>query len=698
MSPRDFDPARERERARSALFAIDAGLDRDEWVRAGMAAKAAGLDFEDFDAWSSSAGNYGGESDCRSVWRGIKDDRGIGPATLFRMARDAGWSDEAIGYPRQAHQNANPRTQPRPKKDNTPKRPSFDVEALWAAGETATTAHGYVVRKRGVPTGLRVYRGPLKIAGEPMNGSLMVPAYDLDGVLKTVQFIPEGKGRKKLNAPGLPMDGLFVTDTIPCQGGVLYIVEGIGQAWSCSAATGAPAVVAFGAGRMEAVSKALAEHYPQTRRVLVADTGKEELCAGIAKKTGAAWVEMPAGSPPNFDANDLDQRDGLEALAALLTRPKLPPSPEVWPNESGSIQAFLDAPPPRLSWFANERLLANRAHLLTGVGGTSKSTLAYHLGVGAVIGRVPWGWEIERTGSSLLLMAEDDAANVHRMVASFATHGGLTPDEMRLVAAKMRVFPMAGRSSRLLAFGPNGTLTETPEAHGLMELVKGIPDLRLIALDPALGLTEGDELSAAHQRRLGEFVDRLALAANACVVLISHAAKSSNSADELSSHTSRGSGAITDAVRGEFALRTMTQAEGKRFGVTDIAERRAYVQLAMTKGNNAPPEAFAPVWLKRGMGGLLSLAELTESESGAVGTRETKALEILRQLAQRSTPMMKDWRDACIAAGLLSGKSDSAREKTMERIRDTLKSAGLIEAGMTRGAYIPVDPEEEVAS
>ena len=45
-------------RAADALFTIPADLPRDEWVRAGMAAQAAGIDFDTFDNWSAQAVNY----------------------------------------------------------------------------------------------------------------------------------------------------------------------------------------------------------------------------------------------------------------------------------------------------------------------------------------------------------------------------------------------------------------------------------------------------------------------------------------------------------------------------------------------------------------------------------------------------------------------------------------------------------------
>jgi hypothetical protein len=80
-------------RARSALFALDAGCDRDEWVRIGMAAKAAGVAQQDWLDWCANGANYGGERDAKAVWKSIDTGGGITAATLFHLARAAGWAD-----------------------------------------------------------------------------------------------------------------------------------------------------------------------------------------------------------------------------------------------------------------------------------------------------------------------------------------------------------------------------------------------------------------------------------------------------------------------------------------------------------------------------------------------------------------------------------------------------------------------------
>ena len=375
-------------------------------------------------------------------------------------------------------------------------------------------------------------------------------------------------------------------------------------------------------------------------------------------------------------------------------KPRPTPSPPApWPDGmSGSVADLIGTPAPDVQWFAHFALLAYRAHLLTGAGGSSKTRALYHLAIAAIIGRLPWGWKIERTGSAVLFLAEDTRENVHRTLHALIEFGDITQAEAKLIGERLLVFPLAGKDAVLLA-NVSGSLLETGAAEGMRERCKSIPDLVFIGVDPVIAFTEGDEMNAAHQRRLGELFDRLAIETRACVVATSHAAKHIQNAEEVGSHSSRGSGAITDAVRAEFTMRTMTADEGRKHGITEIEHRRAFVQLAATKGNELPPSAFAPIWLKRGPGGVLELADLAAPTADPVGPRERAALDVLRRLATTSTPRLKDWRDACAAEGLLTGNSPEALLKAMDRIRQTLLYAGLVQAGMGKGAYVPVDDE-----
>src|SRR5690606_17778412 len=196
--------------------------------------------------------------------------------------------------------------------------PAFDFAAVWRDSEPATVAHGYIQRKLGLADGLRVYRGPEVVAGTALDGALLVPVLDPGGRHQSVRAsLPDGAKR---SAPGAPIRGGRHVVGGPVED-VVFVAEGLGQAWSAHQATGAPAVCCFGAGNVETVAQALRAEHPQARIVIVADAGKEADAERVAAAIGGAWVGMPEGVASNYDLNDLHREAGsLEAVAALLAQ------------------------------------------------------------------------------------------------------------------------------------------------------------------------------------------------------------------------------------------------------------------------------------------------------------------------------------------------------------------------------------------
>jgi hypothetical protein len=383
----------------------------------------------------------------------------------------------------------------------------------------------------------------------------------------------------------------------------------------------------------------------------------------------------------------------MTSLDKFLAPADSAPSMSPWPAADGDISYLLSVKPKPRKWLVKNRLLLGRAAVLTGIGGSSKSTMMYHLAFAAVLGRLPWDWTVDSTGSAILFLTEDTADDVHHSLAALAE--GLSDEERDLLGQKLKVFPMAGEDVRLLSLD-QGALFENARGMGLIERCRQIDDLVFVGLDPALALTEGDEMSQSHQRFLGQYADKLAIATGATVMLVTHATKASANADELTSHQSRGGGGITDAVRAEFVLRTMTMKEAQQFGIPGIDERKRYVQLICTKGNKLPHEAFAPVWLERGHGGFLSPADLQHGEQPRAGVSlvDHRILEVLRELCTVAAPNLAEWRDECERRGLVTGNTREGRITQMKRAVARLKDAGLIQPGRAKGRYLPVYESE----
>lgn len=424
------------ERARDALHAIPPDLTRDDWVKAGMAAQAAGLDFDAFNDWSAGAGNYDAAA-ARDTWRSFKPGKGVGAGTLFKLAAENGWR---MGEAKPQRQAA-----PAPRQTAQPPRPpapGMSPADVWSRCEAATAQHPYIVAKRaaGVPLdGLRVLPAGdgLRIGGEPMAGGLVVPVIRADGSISSLQLIAppdvaarlKAKGRPgKLNLPGASMEGRFTVGEL-LHSGVAYIVEGIGAAWSCWQATGAAAVVCFGSGRMRAVAAELRALDASARLVLVPDTGKEEQAQAIAKEVNALVVTMPPGWPQNSDVNDLAQREGNDALAALLESAKEPPKPEPRYKLLGADDL---RNLPALAWRVRGVLPAVGLAGLYGPSASGKSFLALDMAAAIAEGRRWFDCRVE--AAPVVYAALEGEGGFKLRVAAWEAHTGRAlPDGLAMV-------------------------------------------------------------------------------------------------------------------------------------------------------------------------------------------------------------------------------------------------------------------------
>lgn len=411
----------ETDRARAALQTIPPDLPRDEWHAIGRAAIAAGLTVDDVDTWSAPAENYSGRRDIESAFRTIKPDGGTGAGTLFHHAKQYGFGGTENTRPSLSI-NQPAKAQHKPVKQAA----SIDPAEIWGRCLPADDADAYINRKHGKPDGLRIYPATaalLIIRGQNVGGYLAVPCWDGD-TLQTIQFIPPAGG-DKLNLPGASFGTGFLTvGEITDRA---YIVEGIGQAWAVNHATGAAAVVCFGAGRMAAVAKTLRSKHSSAHLIVVPDRGKEEQAAKIAADVAGQWVAMPDDKPGNYDANDYAAEHGSEALAALLERPQTPPLR--FKLLSGA--ELSNAPPMR--WMVRGVLPVEGLAALFGASGSGKSFLMLEIAAAVAGGEHEWfGRRI--TQAPVTYVCLEGEAGIGKRVKAWSLHNNApVPDALRFI-------------------------------------------------------------------------------------------------------------------------------------------------------------------------------------------------------------------------------------------------------------------------
>lgn len=400
----------------------------------------------------------------------------------------------------------------------------MDPVVIWSRCEAATPGHAYIESKGATAApldGLRVVPAgdPLRIMGESMAGSLVVPVLRPGGELASLQFITVGetaerlkaKGKPtKLNLPGASVEGWYsVGDLLP--GGVAYLCEGIGTAWAAWMATGCAAVVCFGSGNMGKVAQALRQKDSAARLVLCPDVGKEAQAQSIAAAVGGAVAAMPEGWPNNSDLQDLGQREGFDVVAALLDNAQAPPQPE--PRfKLLTCDQLRELPP--LAWRVRGVLPARGLAAIAGPSGSGKSFLAFDMAAAIAGG---WRWFGQRVEAAPVVYAalEGEAGYKLRAQAWEAHHCKALPYELRLMLDTFKL----------------------TEAQDVDDLATVVPAGAVVIIDTLnRAAPESDENSSRVMGLILEAAKRLQALTGGLVVLVHHTGK--NESKGLRGHSS----------------------------------------------------------------------------------------------------------------------------------------------------------------
>lgn len=253
--------------------------DRDTWIRMGMAVKA-GLGEEGFtpwDEWSQQAESYN-PRDARSAWNSFKGGS-INFGSLIHEAKQRGFQPARQSSPpsaaeierrkrEQAERNAKTDAELRQKRDAT----ALQAQEIWKVCK-AVESHPYTTRKGINPQGARLYHGGLVISGVRCNGALVLPIYNPEGVIRSLQFITESGDKLFLWGD---MSGNYYASGDPANG--IVIAEGYATGQSIREATGRAVAIAFNAGNIGKVAATMRAKYPNESITIAGDNDTENVC------------------------------------------------------------------------------------------------------------------------------------------------------------------------------------------------------------------------------------------------------------------------------------------------------------------------------------------------------------------------------------------------------------------------------------
>ena len=469
-----------------------------------------------FKSGSKGRGGYGD----KSGWYIGFGDNGI-PAAKYgcwRWGVEHSWSaeigrdlspHEKMAFTRRMEEARQAReTAEKLMRDNV----SDVVNKIWSEAAEATEDHPYLIKKKIQPNGARV-------TGD---GRLIVPLFNSDGEMTTVQYIDSDGG--KLYHPGGKTGGSFWRIGSN-QDTHLYVAEGFATAATIAETSGVACYVAYSASNIPNVVGQLRERFGASQRIIiVADHDSSGVGKSYADQASAKYGATVIIPPDEGDANDylLAGND----LASLLEPPEIKLDWLVDANE------FTLQPAP-MSWDIKNWLTRGLV-MVHGPSGSGKTFLV-----------LDWCLRMAATE----MEGRDWCGNKtkHAPVVYLAGEGhyGLRAR----VAAWMQNFGVDK-----IKFWMSKTGTDLNSSEGLVKVidnVRALPETpKVIVVDTLHRFLNGDENSAQDAKTMLDACALLMEEFDCTVVLVHHTGVS----DEAQ-HRARGSSAWRGALDIEVSVK-----------------------------------------------------------------------------------------------------------------------------------------------
>jgi len=385
---------------------------------------------------------------------------------------------------------------------------SETVEKIWTGAQAALADHPYLAKK-----GIGVHGA--RATGD---GRLVVPLYDADGSLSSLQYIDHEGG--KLYHSGGQTGGKFWQIGSLDEPGTLYVAEGFATAATIYETTNRPVVVAYSASNLVPVTGSLREkHGPTQEIVVVADNDASGVGQRYAEQASAKYGARMVMPPILGDANDYVQAG--HDLASLLV-----PSVTDWlvPADEFSSQ------PSPISWLVKRWVQEQALVMVHGPSGGGKTFVVLDWCLRIASATPEWCGNKVKSGNVVYLAGEG--------------HHGLRG---RIAAWKHH--HSAGKLSMWLS--KHGCDLNTPVGYlKVIEHVRMLPDPpKVIVVDTLHRFLAGDENSAQDAKTMLDACSNLMLEFNCSVILVHHTGVS-----EEAQHRARGSSAWRGALDIEISV------------------------------------------------------------------------------------------------------------------------------------------------
>lgn len=380
------------------------------------------------------------------------------------------------------------------------------VAKIWSDAMPADAGHAYLVKKRIGPNGARVVG----------DGRLVVPLFDPDGSISSVQYINQD-GEKRYH-PGGATKGKY--HTIGEIKDKVYIAEGFATGATVYEATGTATVIAYSAGNLEPTTSAIREKHPTVKIIIVADNDESGVGKNYADQASAkhgATVIMP---PDRGDANDYMIAGG--DLKLLLNPPV-----KQWLN---SIEDWCSQPAP-IKWHVRGWVQENALIMAHGPSGGGKTFVVLDMMLSIASGLPDWQGNKIKPGNIVYLAGEGHHGLRSRVAVWMQEH-------------KQKPKNMWVSNSAVDLNTPQGTQSTIEHIKSLQN------DPKIVVVDTLHRFMDGDENSAQDTKTMIDACALIQAEFGCSVILVHHTGVAENAQGR-----GRGSSSWRGALENEISIR-----------------------------------------------------------------------------------------------------------------------------------------------
>lgn len=299
--------------------------------------------------------------------------------------------------------------------------------------------------------------------------------------------------------------------------------------------------------------------------------------------------------PENYDANDVEQKFGLEKVREAFSqrRSTLPPTPP-YDGEGQHEARTLDATPfawrntediPPRQWLYGTHLIRKFLSLDIAAGGIGKSSLKVVEALAMTTGRDLLGKQVHGGPLNVWLYnLEDPDEETERRIHAAADRYEITPEDVG-----SRLFVNSGRDQPLVIAEEtdSGARIMRPVVDALIKEIKW-QGIDVLILDPFVSSHMVSENDNRAIDMVAKEWSRIADVCNCSINLVHHVRKQNGG--EVSAESSRGAISLIGAARSVIVYNRMSEDEAVKAGVNPET-RGFYFRTQNDKANLAPAES-----------------------------------------------------------------------------------------------------------